>query len=276
MVTTTIDISANQAHPIDFVKVKASGVAAVFIKATQGLNYVNPYFNQDLKAAIAAGLQVAAYHFYGGGDPAAEAAFFKSVAGSFAKVFDQETQTGTAVADAFLAALNEPSEEEMTYGSASTLSPGINRGLLWPAKYSTTPPGFGQLWQESETGSVPGVTGPVDVSVWTGTTAQWNAFFGITTPTPGGSMPPYLLAAHPSKVGAYWIIRTSDGAVDAFGGAGYYGGGNNLEPGSNPMVKMTGTVCGFEVAPGGAGYYILSSTGAVYALGSARWSGNWQ
>jgi GH25 family lysozyme M1 (1,4-beta-N-acetylmuramidase) len=61
-----IDVSSWQ-HPggaaIDFVKVKAAGYDGVWVKCSQGTNYVNPYFAGDVAAALEAGLVVGAYHF---------------------------------------------------------------------------------------------------------------------------------------------------------------------------------------------------------------------
>lgn len=61
-----IDVSSWQ-HPngaaIDWHAVAGSGVAGVWIKCTQGVNYTNPFFRADAEGAHAAGLVVGAYHF---------------------------------------------------------------------------------------------------------------------------------------------------------------------------------------------------------------------
>lgn len=58
-----IDISSNNRHPIDFKRVKASGIDGVWIKATEGNNYTNPFCKGDATAARKAGLRVGFYHF---------------------------------------------------------------------------------------------------------------------------------------------------------------------------------------------------------------------
>ena len=56
-----IDISHWQDNP-DFARVKAAGVQYVIIKATEGVDYVDPCFTTNIKEAQAAGLPVGVYH----------------------------------------------------------------------------------------------------------------------------------------------------------------------------------------------------------------------
>lgn len=76
-----IDISAwqDEAGPIDFAKVRASGRRFVWIKATQGLDYINPHFAEDAIEAAHAGLLVGAYHFAepNQGDAVEQAEYFR-------------------------------------------------------------------------------------------------------------------------------------------------------------------------------------------------------
>jgi GH25 family lysozyme M1 (1,4-beta-N-acetylmuramidase) len=58
-----IDISAYQPN-VDFEKVKAAGIEVVYIKATEGTSYINPYLKKHAAAAKAAGLKVGFYHFF--------------------------------------------------------------------------------------------------------------------------------------------------------------------------------------------------------------------
>ena len=182
-----IDISSKNQHPIDFNAVKACGIDAVMIKATEGTDYTNPDFEADRNGAQAAGLKVAAYHYSRQGDPAAEAAHFKAVAGVDAKVLDIETAGDAAWVDEFLTDLGQPTGEEMTYGSASTL-PNVDaiRGLLWSAAWGPTAPSQGEaLWQYTDTGQVPGIQGNVDRSQWLGTEEQYVTFFSGAPGGPG-------------------------------------------------------------------------------------------
>lgn len=205
-----IDISSNNTHPIDFAAVKASGVDTVFIKATEGTTYVNPDYAADRDAARAAGLAVAAYHYADFTDATAEANHFRAVAGSDAKILDGETTTNAAWLNQFLTALGQPSDQELTYGSASTIpSSGITRGFLWPAAWGPNDPRIPNevAWQDSDAGTLPGIQGRVDTSEWTGSEAAYQTFIGATpappapapTPPPPPVVPPY--PGHPLTIG---------------------------------------------------------------------------
>lgn len=61
-----IDISAWQHpddKPIDWAEVAEDGIRFVIIKATQGLDYVNPWLSVDAMGAHKAGLAIGLYHF---------------------------------------------------------------------------------------------------------------------------------------------------------------------------------------------------------------------
>jgi GH25 family lysozyme M1 (1,4-beta-N-acetylmuramidase) len=58
-----IDVSHHQDGNPDLVRARAEGIEFIFIKATEGYNFVDPDFVFNLQRARAAGLQVAAYHY---------------------------------------------------------------------------------------------------------------------------------------------------------------------------------------------------------------------
>jgi lysozyme len=60
-----VDLSGNNSDnpPVDFGALKAAGVAAVLLKATEGATWQDPTFAARLARARAAGLLVGAYHF---------------------------------------------------------------------------------------------------------------------------------------------------------------------------------------------------------------------
>ncbi len=53
-----------------------SDVDIAMVKATQGINYVNPYCDKDYQAAKKAGKLLGFYHYCGGGNPEKEAEYF--------------------------------------------------------------------------------------------------------------------------------------------------------------------------------------------------------
>lgn len=82
-----VDVSSNNhpgAAPIDWERVKATGIEGVLLKLTESTTYANPYAVGDTVGALDAGLEVGFYHFARPTEtPAAsQAAFFASHIGS--------------------------------------------------------------------------------------------------------------------------------------------------------------------------------------------------
>lgn len=57
-----IDVSGWQGN-IDFTEVKNDGIEIVYMKASEGSNFVDPYFNQNYTNAKVNGLKVGFYHY---------------------------------------------------------------------------------------------------------------------------------------------------------------------------------------------------------------------
>lgn len=258
-----LDISSNNPHPIDFAKVKAAGISGMFIKATQGTGYVNEHYHDDVAACRAAQLPALGYHYKGTSSASAEAAHFFSVAGTDGRLLDVEMNADVAWMNAFLSALPLPPNEEITYGSASTLPRGGIRSLLFPASYGRNY-GFGDCWQFTDKAMVPGINGGVDESTWLDSAEQFNVLFGLTPPTPGGgrvtlNAPIVSVVRTPSGKG-YWEFG-ADGGVFSYGDAGFHGsmGGKHL---NKPVVAAACTTSG-------AGYWMVAADGGVFAFGDA-------
>jgi GH25 family lysozyme M1 (1,4-beta-N-acetylmuramidase)/LysM repeat protein len=77
--TTGVDVSDNQGT-IDWVAARAAGVEFVYIKATEGIGYVDPDVDHHLNGARAAGILPGLYHFArpDTNSPEADAASFAS------------------------------------------------------------------------------------------------------------------------------------------------------------------------------------------------------
>jgi hypothetical protein len=183
-----VDLSSNNGHPIDYQAAKNAGVIAAFVKATDGTGYTNPFYAQDAAGFASVGVPVLAYHFAQFGNAQAEAAHFLAVAGARARVLDSEMNADVAWQNAFLAALNLPANEELDYGSASSLPRAGIRAFLWVASYGRNY-GFGDAWQYTDAQSVPGIPGLVDASVWIGPQADFDSLFSTTSPVPTSSSP---------------------------------------------------------------------------------------
>ncbi len=175
-----VDVSSWQ-HPggkaIDWAAVKAAGIEFAMVKATQDVNYTNPYLHEDLAGARAAGLLVGAYHYVAPGTPGEEQAryFVQALMG-------QHLELG-AWLDWELGPL--PDWEVTTLYNALRLEvdqvrPGtglytgeawretfgrLNLPIarLWEADWgvSAPPPGC-LIWQRGQE-TVDGIEGPVDV-----------------------------------------------------------------------------------------------------------------
>ena len=57
-----IDISNNNGS-IDFLKVKNTGIEVVIIKATEGVDWIDPYLEKHYNGACGKGFSIGFYHF---------------------------------------------------------------------------------------------------------------------------------------------------------------------------------------------------------------------
>ncbi len=193
-----IDVSAHQGS-IDWAAVKASGIDFIIIRAgfrgygESGSLNEDAMFRENLAGARAAGLLVGAYFFSQAVDEAeaAEEADFvlQLLAGEaldLPLVFDAEHIRGdeartdsvrltqfTANACAFCERVRAAGYEPMVY--TNLLWEGIVYDMsvigaypVWYAGYDPVPmtPYVFEYWQYSESGTVPGIDGLVDLDLW--------------------------------------------------------------------------------------------------------------
>lgn len=183
-----IDVSAWQGE-IDFEKVKASGIDFVIIRAGYGwaLSQKDRCFEENYRKAKAAGLRVGAYwySYAGSADQAREEAKIckQVLAGKeldYPVYFDLEEQSQLARGRAFCDALVTAFCTEMeasgyfagfytsAYVAAHILSPAIRqRFAFWCAQWAGKNSFYGEsgLWQYSAKGSIPGISGDVDLDL---------------------------------------------------------------------------------------------------------------
>jgi GH25 family lysozyme M1 (1,4-beta-N-acetylmuramidase) len=198
-----IDASHYQAT-IDWRSVAAAGKRFAFIKATEGTTLVDRRFEANHAAAGRAGMLRGAYHFArpepGSRHAVREARHFTGVAGetggpgSLPPVLDLEDAGGLGVAAlrawvrSFLQEVERltghppviytsPSFWESEMGGSPEFAPHP----LWVAHYTegspTVPGGWEEyaFWQHSETGSVRGIRGDVDLNRFNGTLDELRA-----------------------------------------------------------------------------------------------------
>lgn len=215
------DVASYQ-HPsgatIDWTAAASGSCSFAFVKATEGTTYTNPYFAQDWSGLAAAGLIRGAYHYARPsstvGSAAAQAQYFATAVGSLAHVgdlppvLDLEQTGGLAPADLvawtqqYLTAVQSLTGRTpilYTYPNFWLNAMGSSTAFggypLWLASYSSTPPaplpGWNAwtFWQYTSQGTVPGITGNVDISQFAGTTADLTA---LATPSAAGVAPTRL------------------------------------------------------------------------------------
>ena len=197
--TKGIDVSEHNGH-VDWAKVKASGRAFAFARVSDGLNYPDSEFAKNWSGMKAAGVVRGAYQYFRPGQGAVEQAnLLLSKMGALGPddlppVLDVETangQSGANVVKGVRAWIDrvkgQTGRSPILYAAAGfwdTLPDTAQFApyTLWVANYGQTCPYLPKtwskwaFWQSSESGSVPGVSGGVDVNQWNGTLAELLAF----------------------------------------------------------------------------------------------------
>jgi len=180
-----IDISHYNGD-INFAKVKAAGIQAAYIKATEGTTYVDNYLEINYKGAKNAGLKTGFYHFLvGTSSPETQARNFynniKDKQSDLKPVLDVE-QGGFDVMDytiRFIAEFKKLSNMDVciyTYSDfIRNLDSRLSNYSLWEANYykSTSNIPSNNIWtsraghQYTDKGIIDGINGNVDLNEFT-------------------------------------------------------------------------------------------------------------
>mgnify|MGYP005882992805 CR=1 FL=1 len=185
-----IDIS-NWQGSINFSEVKNSGVQIVYIQATEGNFFTDPYLQEFYDEASSKGLSIGFYHFFSPSVSADEQAkyFTKAISGMTSEcrlVLDLEQSGGigadelSRIAVDFLENVKANSGLDValyTYASFAnnniTTGYGLENYPLWIAEYGTSYPESNPIWgtsyagwQYSDTGYTPGVNGNSDLDIF--------------------------------------------------------------------------------------------------------------
>lgn len=253
-----IDISSNNAHPIDYGAVVAYlrrlGVDQPFVivKITQGVGYVNPFFAQDVAGFRAAGAAVAGYLMdEGNQDPAAEVAMYRRLVGNLPLTFDIELPDGNADYAAHARDLVAQDGAGLAYLNQSEMQDGFPTGAgLWLAEYNNRPSEVAYpclIHQYSDAGNVPGI-GTVDLNVWLGTEAQFQLFFlptshtdAVRPPLPAAVSSPYppIGGPMPSVVVVVPLDSNGDGCLKLDGGLNDVAGVGSIAPALDSTKVIT-------------------------------------
>ena len=168
----------------------ATAIDFAIIRAGYGKTYVDPWFERHLAGAQAAGLRVGVYHYSYAltvEDARAEARHLLSIINGrkfdMPLWFDMEDADGykakhgftfsrpgiSAITQAFIDTIRAAGYQCGVYASKSWFEDYIqvDADAIWLAQWASKPTyaGWFDVWQNSDSGTVPGVTGKVDTNV---------------------------------------------------------------------------------------------------------------
>ena len=195
-----IDVSYYQGT-INWSSVRSSGKNFAIIRVSDGTGFLDPQFNTNWANAKAAGLTVGAYQFFRPTqDPIAQADLMVNKLNSVGfystdipPVIDVEVTGGLAASTVISRVNTWLQRVQSRTGRLPVLytSPGFWSSLgnptpsplpyLWVAHWGascpTLPPNWGRLrfWQYSATGSVPGISGDVDLDLYNGSLTEMRS-----------------------------------------------------------------------------------------------------
>lgn len=186
-----IDVSEWQGN-IDFAEVAGDGIEVVYIRSSEGNNYVDPYFRENYEKAKANGLRTGFYHFLTATnveEAIEEAEFFvsniKGLEPECKLAMDFEVFEGLSVEEineisrAFLETVEELSKKEcVIYSDAYNARTVFNKELaedypIWVADYFVEEPESNGKWsfwvgfQYTDRGEVRGIEDYVDRDYFT-------------------------------------------------------------------------------------------------------------
>ena len=188
-----IDVSNWQGY-INYEEVKRDGIEIVYIKASEGTNYKDPYFDVNYQNAKNNGLKVGFYHFLTAintEEAEEQAKFFASVISKKVPdcklVLDYEVFGGVPatqinqIARTFLETTKKLTNKDVLlysdlYNSRTVFSKGLAQDYqLWVANYTSSQNLQNANsnwknwigWQYSSTGIISGINGYVDRDVYT-------------------------------------------------------------------------------------------------------------
>lgn len=209
MISKGIDISKHNGT-IDFQKVKNDGIDFAMIRAGFGSSAVDTHFHRNVKGAKANGIKCGVYWFSYAYTPQmakAEAKkcidTIKTYSLEYPVAFDFEYASvnyakdngvkitkalASQIADTFLSAVKNAGYNVILYTNIDYYNNYFNDTVkkkydIWLAAYRDIKPNFNQkMWQYSETGSVDGIKGRVDMNISYYQTPQGVQTVNITLP----------------------------------------------------------------------------------------------
>lgn len=180
-----IDVSSHNGD-INWSSVKASGIEVVYVKATEGTTYQDPYLNNHYNGAKSVGLTTGFYHFLvGSSSPETQAEnFYNNIKGKENNLLpcldiehsNNEPSNFMDYALRFIQKFKELSGMNICiYSGPYFINEYLDKRLqcypLWVAHYGVSTPMANNVWgssyaghQYTETGSCGGINGNVDMN----------------------------------------------------------------------------------------------------------------
>ncbi len=273
-----IDVARYQ-HPngakIDWRQVRNAGASFAYVKATEGTTYTNPYYADDVARARSAGLAAGAYAFARPALPLStaidQANFFLRRIGdqrrtlSLPPALDLEASGGLSRGDLTAWAQLWLDEVRARTGRTPVLysgpyfldhvvyGPALHNARLWIATYRgpvAQPVNGGwhdyTIWQDSPSGSYPGIAAAVDTNLFQGTPTELATFVDGRLPTPWPSEPaaaPYgfsLTARSRGTLTLRWLPGNDGGSRTTSWRATFSDGRVVNFPATGTMAVVTG------------------------------------
>jgi len=251
-----VDISDNNKHPLNWVKLAKSGVAGVYIKNSEGTSYVNEFWNSDVASATLAGLPYGGYYFAQPAktDPTASANFFVASGGAKGALppaldLEKAGKSPSATVTWAITWLNRvralTNRTPILYTGAFQSWSGslaFAGWTLWLPAYPNgykpvgsvcalsqpkLPPAWAHtgwtLWQYTSVGMPAGTYNHTDLSV---APAEWNTKWTgagtVTTPS-GNVVPAYSTGSYGVKVSQIQLLLISKGLLPKGSADGVFG-----------------------------------------------------
>lgn len=185
-----IDVSEFQGY-INYEEVKNAGIEVVYIRSSEGTQFVDPYFRNNYNKAKSEGLKVGFYHYVTSKTPEEavfEADFFASVIEGTSPdcllAMDFENFDGlnsfqvNQIAETFLRRLEQVTNKKAivysdAYNAGNVFNSNVAEYPLWIAQYGVEQPELDVNWdvwtgfQYSDTGIINGINGYVDLDKYT-------------------------------------------------------------------------------------------------------------
>lgn len=264
-----IDISSYQDTngTIDYKAVAQAGYSFVFVKATQGTHYRNPYLTRNVLGFRGAGLDVGVYHYAEPEDVEAQYNYFMAETSSLPCTLipfvdlEQWATSDLMMIRNTMCAMGSLGQycDRSTYATLGKGNSAYTFLAIEGEQSIMQFTGIATILQVSSTGVVPGILGDVDIDLATELPLKTGMVMGKTLNAPivGG-------ATHPTEAG-YWLVG-ADGGVFAFGAAKEYG--------SLAGKQLLRPIVGIVASSTGNGYALIGADGGIFAFGDYPFSGS--